>query len=336
MNQGGQFNIPQQPSGGAYWLSWVDAQGVRRSVQIRGSILIGRSAQCNLSFPQDSTMSQQHARISIGAQGVDIQDMNSTNGVIVNQHRVRSAWLRPGDSIQMGRQTFHLMMSPAPARPAAPQSYAGAPQQARIMGNPAVDRPQINQLPPNLPSQPLGVGGALSAEAASLQSLFTWWWVLLLVAVLSCIPLFIGLLFPLAALLLIPFVFVISMLSATAFGVISYILLYKFWSVVQDGYAPTTPGNAVGFCFIPFYNLYWIFIAFGILLPTMAACLERKGIRGSIPNPQIGMVFCILTLCTPLLILVPFLGLVPAVAAVVCYFLLYTSCKNAAMLILQN
>lgn len=30
---------------------------------------------------------------------------------------------------------------------------------------------------------------------------------------------------------------------------------------IQDGYARTTPGKAVGFLFIPFYNIYWLFQA---------------------------------------------------------------------------
>jgi hypothetical protein len=35
-------------------------------------------------------------------------------------------------------------------------------------------------------------------------------------------------------------------------------ILYKAWSALPAGAARTTPGEAVGFLFIPFYNLYWI------------------------------------------------------------------------------
>jgi len=38
-------------------------------------------------------------------------------------------------------------------------------------------------------------------------------------------------------------------------------LVYKMWSFIQDGHARTTPGRAVGFLFIPFFSLYWIFQA---------------------------------------------------------------------------
>ena len=39
-------------------------------------------------------------------------------------------------------------------------------------------------------------------------------------------------------------------------------LLYKLWCVVQDGRAQTTPGQAVGFLFIPCFNIYWQFVSF--------------------------------------------------------------------------
>jgi uncharacterized membrane protein len=39
------------------------------------------------------------------------------------------------------------------------------------------------------------------------------------------------------------------------------IYLYRAWKMIQDGYASTTPGKAVGFIFIPFFNFYWLFQA---------------------------------------------------------------------------
>ena len=37
------------------------------------------------------------------------------------------------------------------------------------------------------------------------------------------------------------------------------VLIYKLWAAIQGGPARTTPGKAVGFSFIPFFNLYWVF-----------------------------------------------------------------------------
>lgn len=46
----------------------------------------------------------------------------------------------------------------------------------------------------------------------------------------------------------------------SAFSVVmGCVLHYKLWATIQDGDVRTTPGKAVGFLFIPFFNLYWVF-----------------------------------------------------------------------------
>jgi hypothetical protein len=42
--------------------------------------------------------------------------------------------------------------------------------------------------------------------------------------------------------------------------ILTYVVIYKMWASIRDGnLARTTPGKAVGFLFIPFYNIYWLF-----------------------------------------------------------------------------
>lgn len=41
--------------------------------------------------------------------------------------------------------------------------------------------------------------------------------------------------------------------------IIGLVFHYKVWKAIQDGYASTSPGKAVGFLFIPIYNIYWLF-----------------------------------------------------------------------------
>lgn len=50
---------------------------------------------------------------------------------------------------------------------------------------------------------------------------------------------------------------VISLMS----GVFYCMNLYRAWACLQPGGAQTTPGKAVGFMFIPFFSLYWVFVA---------------------------------------------------------------------------
>lgn len=54
----------------------------------------------------------------------------------------------------------------------------------------------------------------------------------------------------------------LAVLAGSLYSIIVYyVLLYKAWSSIQDGQARTTPAQAVGFMFIPFFNLYWMFQA---------------------------------------------------------------------------
>lgn len=47
------------------------------------------------------------------------------------------------------------------------------------------------------------------------------------------------------------------------YGVVNLSSLYcKMWRIIQDGHAHTSPGKAVGFLFIPFFNIYWLVPAF--------------------------------------------------------------------------
>lgn len=57
------------------------------------------------------------------------------------------------------------------------------------------------------------------------------------------------------------------------------IVLYKHWNIIQGvRQVSTTPGAAVGFLFIPFYNLYWVFIAFYKLSVDQERFAQQNGV----------------------------------------------------------
>jgi len=87
--------------------------------------------------------------------------------------------------------------------------------------------------------------------------------------------------------------------------------LHKCWQVVQDGYARTTPGQAIGFLFIPFFNLYWQFVALHGLTKDMNAYLARHQIYGEQAPEGLALATCI-TACIPYinLIVSPILDLI--------------------------
>jgi hypothetical protein len=87
--------------------------------------------------------------------------------------------------------------------------------------------------------------------------------------------------------------------------VIFSILIYRMWAAIQDGHARTTPGKAVGFLFIPFFNLYWVFQA----LPGYATDYNRYLERNSLNNPKLPRGLFITYVILDFAALIPFVGL---------------------------
>lgn len=96
--------------------------------------------------------------------------------------------------------------------------------------------------------------------------------------------------------------FILLGVAAIMFGLsIWYLLLYRAWEVIQDGHATTTPGKAVGFIFIPFYNFYWIFKAWYGFARDYNRYIERYSIDTPKLEERLFLAFCILSICSTVL-----------------------------------
>ena len=84
--------------------------------------------------------------------------------------------------------------------------------------------------------------------------------------------------------------------------VFNVLILHRGWKAVQDGNAQASPGSAVGYLFIPFFNMYWIFVAYYGLMQEF----NRLAIARGRPDQKVGtgmaLTMCILqaTLCLAL------------------------------------
>jgi hypothetical protein len=61
-----------------------------------------------------------------------------------------------------------------------------------------------------------------------------------------------------------------------AASILEYILTYRYWQTIQDGSTRTTPGKAVGFQFIPFFSIYWLFPAYFGLAQDQNRFIDRQ------------------------------------------------------------
>lgn len=127
----------------------------------------------------------------------------------------------------------------------------------------------------NIPPAYVAVQKKSKIDSSSLTSLFWWWFGLNL----FCLPFYALILFAYKDFptpnVPIMGVMVLSWVPLVAGAVLQYILVYKLWQVVQDGFARTSPGQAVGFMFIPYFNYYWFLPAYHGLAKDLNAYIDR-------------------------------------------------------------
>lgn len=65
----------------------------------------------------------------------------------------------------------------------------------------------------------------------------------------------------------------------TVFAQIGFlVLLYQAWASIQDGYAGASAGSAIGLLFVPFFNLYWVFVALRGFARAFNVYVDRHGL----------------------------------------------------------
>lgn len=81
------------------------------------------------------------------------------------------------------------------------------------------------------------------------------------------------------------------------------LILHRGWSAVQDGQAETSPGKAVGLCFVPFFGLYWNFVAHYGLMRQFNRLAEARGRPDQKVNEGLALTYAILmaTICLHLI-----------------------------------
>jgi hypothetical protein len=86
---------------------------------------IGRASGCELQI-DSSSVSRHHALVIVGPREAIIEDLNSTNGVLVNGRKVTRQQLADGDAITIGETQFRYLARqlPSPAQPAPAEPTA--------------------------------------------------------------------------------------------------------------------------------------------------------------------------------------------------------------------
>lgn len=71
-------------------------------IGVRDGLVLGRVSACDVVV-QDSKASRRHARLIVEAGVVEIEDMNSSNGTLLNGKPVERRMMRDGDEVRIGK-----------------------------------------------------------------------------------------------------------------------------------------------------------------------------------------------------------------------------------------
>jgi pSer/pThr/pTyr-binding forkhead associated (FHA) protein len=110
-----------------YVLRGVSGVTFGKTFALTGTMTIGRQSSCEIPVPAEE-ISRHHARLQVTAAGVMVEDLGSANGTWINDKRVHSGVLNPGDELRLDTIRFQLL-TPAAYPPAGsrPDEVGGPP-----------------------------------------------------------------------------------------------------------------------------------------------------------------------------------------------------------------
>lgn len=109
-----------------------DGQTLREADLPRGRHTIGRRPDNQLVL-EDRTVSAAHAALIVDAEGVELQDLGSTNGTYVNGKRVTTQRISSADHVRLARVTLELLAEPPPPTPIANIKIINGPNAGKVL-----------------------------------------------------------------------------------------------------------------------------------------------------------------------------------------------------------
>lgn len=80
-----------------------------QSMPLTPELTVGRASKCDLRLPEDTHMSQYHARFSLRDGACFVEDLGSTNGTKLNGQTITEpVKVERGDRIVLGKTTLEL------------------------------------------------------------------------------------------------------------------------------------------------------------------------------------------------------------------------------------
>jgi pSer/pThr/pTyr-binding forkhead associated (FHA) protein len=89
-------------------LRGVSGSTFGKTYPLYGSMTVGRASDCDLSIPGEE-ISRKHARLKVMPEGVEVEDLGSSNGTFINGKRISTALAHNGDELRLDTVRFMLV-----------------------------------------------------------------------------------------------------------------------------------------------------------------------------------------------------------------------------------
>jgi hypothetical protein len=173
---------------------------------------------------------------------------------------------------------------------------------------PMAPPPQYQTYPPYRRG-PVG-GPSFPYQPETFSQIYLWWAILFGAGLLTAVIL-------------------IGFAALIAAAVLHAVLMFKSWNQIQDGNQRTSPGLAVGLCYIPFFHFYWWFVNYYGFAQDANAYLRRYKIPGPPVSEGLALTYCILRVCC----IIPYLNVPVLLAVFVIDFILMHQVKTTSIAI---
>ncbi len=123
-----------------YILRGVSGSTFGKNFALQGTMTVGRQPDCDICIASDE-VSRHHAKLQVMPDGIAVEDIGSANGTFINDKRVHTGMLKPGEELRLDTVRFMLVSpalemqkiaaaaeagrKPAPAQPQAKSSGVG-------------------------------------------------------------------------------------------------------------------------------------------------------------------------------------------------------------------
>ena len=92
-----------------YELVLTQAGGLDRRYQVtEKGLVIGRAPDTDITL-DDQLVSRRHAELTLSGDTVQVEDLDSRNGLLINDEPQKKGVLREGDTLQVGETVFRLV-----------------------------------------------------------------------------------------------------------------------------------------------------------------------------------------------------------------------------------